>query len=133
MAVIRSAVKCPGTHDQVAGEGADNAHLHSKFVRAARLAFTDAVHFWSMPGVQLGLPVDGLTLSALSDDALGFVQDLGQGVTNGLAKRAGFAVHLAGEPPHNSALALDRPAHAFELTCVGITPGLTTQLWTNAG
>ena len=84
--VIRVAVKRLGAHDQVALElrGAGDAHLHAKLVRLLGLAFADAVHLGCVPGVELGLAIDGLALAALGVEALGLVQRLGERLPNGL-------------------------------------------------
>src|SRR5690606_41813666 len=96
-AIIRIALIRPSLHNQVAVEGAGNAHLHAKLVRPARLALADAVHLRSVPGVQLGLAVDGLALGALSPNTLGLAQHLVQCLAHRLTDHTGFAVDLRSE------------------------------------
>lgn len=125
--VIRIAWKAPGTHDQIALERHGQANLHTKLVRVAALALTDAFHLGCVPAVELGAVVHCFAAARLRDQALGLVQGLAQGFLHRLAERAHLATHFALQPPDDGALAFDHFAHAFELEGMGIAPSLVAQ------
>ena len=81
-----------------------------------------------MPGIELGLSGDRFALAALSHDALGLVQRLGECLPHGLPHGTGLALDLALQAPHDGALAFDGPAHALELAGMGVAPGLAAEL-----
>ena len=86
VAVIRIAREGSGAHDQGSFECGGNAHLHAKFIRVTALAFRDALHFWGVPAVKLGLFGLRLLNARLGDQPFGFVDAHAQGLLNGLAQ-----------------------------------------------
>jgi hypothetical protein len=117
---MRIAGKAPCAHDQVALERRGQTDLHTKLVRVAALALTDALHLWRVPALELGAVVHCLAACRLRDHAFGLAQGLAQGFLCGLAERAHFASHFALQPPDDGALAFDDFAHALELTGMGV-------------
>jgi hypothetical protein len=95
--VIRIAREGSGTHNLGAFECGGNAHLHTKLIRVAVLAFGDALDFWGVPAVQLGLFVLSLFAARLGDQPFGFVDARAQSVLDGPTQGRHLACDLAAE------------------------------------